>query len=276
MEKNLNISQSNSKLEALIKVIGDPITHEPLEISPSYEHFISKEIFYPIHNNIPIMLVQESQILKMYGKRHLEAWKIVQSIGEESYLFDGMEGNFSTENWLPAKDISKIICQYIHKDDSVLDVGCGLLEKPAYIVDAFAKTKFFGVDPMLGIKERAFPFVQAYGDFLPFRSNIFEMILYVSSLDHLIKPIQSLREAYKILKPNGYVVIEETIRSVDKRYLQWFLKQQIFGVARYNKFHNHAFTFNSLINVIERAGFKNLQVYRTCEANEMCIVAQKI
>lgn len=276
MEKNLSASQSYSKLEALLKVIGDPITHEALEVSASYEHFISKGVCYPIHSNIPIMLVQESQILKIYGKKYLEAWKIVQSVGEESYLFDGIEGNFSTENWLPAKDVSKIICQYLHKDDSILDVGCGLLEKPAYIIDALANAHFFGVDPMLGIMERNFPFVQAYGDFLPFRSNTFEMILYVSSLDHLIKPIQSLREAYKILKPNGYLVIEETIRNIDKRYLLWLFKQQIFGVSRYNKFHNYAFTQNSLINIIKKSGFKNLQIHQTCETNEICIVAQKI
>jgi SAM-dependent methyltransferase len=62
-----------------------------------------------------------------------------------------------------------------------------------------------GIDPLLGCQPRKFAFVQGIAEYLPFRDETFDQILYASSLDHVINPRRSLAEAVRCVKRNGNI-----------------------------------------------------------------------
>jgi SAM-dependent methyltransferase len=95
----------------------------------------------------------------------------------------------------------------------VLDVACGaghmamrLRERgnEAWGLDAS--------DEMLGIGRWIFsreapPFVRGIGEALPFRDGAFDRIICKGSLDHFVDPYAFMREASRIVSPEGRVVI---------------------------------------------------------------------
>jgi len=85
----------------------------------------------------------------------------------------------------------------------VLDVGCGTQYLPTY-ADTSA-CRFIGIDPLPGEPERAFDFVQGIGEYLPFRDDSFDQVLFATSLDHMLVPRRALAEARRIVRPGGAV-----------------------------------------------------------------------
>ena len=90
-------------------------------------------------------------------------------------------------------------------DGTVLDVGCGPQRLPTYARD-FSGV-LVGVDPLVGELPRAFVFVRAIGEYLPFRSDAFDRVLFATSLDHTLSPARALAEARRVVKPTGSVVL---------------------------------------------------------------------
>ena len=84
----------------------------------------------------------------------------------------------------------------------ILDIGCGPQTYPSYLPET---GQVVGIDPLIGEQPRRFSFVQGLGEYLPFRDETFDQILYASSLDHLIDPRRSLAEAKRCLKPDGRI-----------------------------------------------------------------------
>lgn len=90
----------------------------------------------------------------------------------------------------------------LHGD--VLDIGCGPQELPSY---AAGQPGFVGIDPLRGATRRGFDFVQGIAEYLPFADGSFDRVLFGTSLDHVLSPELSLREARRVLRPGGAVVI---------------------------------------------------------------------
>jgi SAM-dependent methyltransferase len=87
----------------------------------------------------------------------------------------------------------------------ILDIGCGPQVLPAYARGHEAS--FVGIDPLRGSQPRDFHFAVAIGEFLPFEDEQFDRVLFATSLDHCIDPIRTLREAVRVLKADGQVVV---------------------------------------------------------------------
>lgn len=130
-----------------------------------------------------------------------------------------------------------------------LDIGCGVLPKPVYM-----QTKFVGIDPFWGEGPRRFPFAQAIGEHLPFPSESFPCVSFMSTLDHQIEPLVSLREAWRVLKLGGFIWLWLDLRDdTDGRY--WWWKQQPPGTL-YNEHHQHAFIKADIAQLLSDAGFR--------------------
>ncbi len=227
----------------------------------------------PVVGGVPRAVVADELIEARYGRHRLEAWRAVQAAGERAYLEIGPIGNFSHDGWQPAIDAAEMLVDAGHAE-LVLDVGCGLLPEPAYIkvLRERWRSEVVGVDPILGDR-RSFPFVQALGDFLPFRTAVFDAVTFVSTLDHMISPLHALVGARQILRPGGWLLVEETVRPVDRAYRRWKTRSLV-GPARYNTFHNHAFTTSTLRRTVERAGFTIVRMSASpADAQEMVVVA---
>lgn len=86
---------------------------------------------------------------------------------------------------------------------TVLDVGCGTQRLPTYAHTE--RCRFVGIDPLPGEPERAFEFVQGIGEYLPFRSDSLDQVLFATSLDHMLVPRLALAEAQRVVRPGGAV-----------------------------------------------------------------------
>lgn len=86
---------------------------------------------------------------------------------------------------------------------TVLDVGCGTQRLPTYANTE--RCRFVGIDPLPGEPERAFEFVQGVGEYLPFRTDSLDQVLFATSLDHMLVPRLALAEARRVIRPGGAV-----------------------------------------------------------------------
>jgi 2-polyprenyl-3-methyl-5-hydroxy-6-metoxy-1,4-benzoquinol methylase len=110
------------------------------------------------------------------------------------------------------------------KGHKILDVGCG---GGGYII-ALAKKKreCYGVDPLLAIslakahkkakEEKAKIFLcKAVGEFLPYKSQIFDVVLCLSTLQHVGDQEKMLREIRRVLQNNGKLLMSiPTTRNI--------------------------------------------------------------
>jgi len=94
-----------------------------------------------------------------------------------------------------------------------LDVACGVGNVAAAI--AARGTATWGLEPspeMLGLARWVHPettaaFVRGLAETLPFRSESFDRVICQGSLDHFVEPSDFMREAARVLRPRGCVVI---------------------------------------------------------------------
>ena len=71
-----------------------------------------------------------------------------------------------------------------------LDVGCGTVSEPTYMEACKDSVSWIGIDPVVGESNRSFPFVQGLGEYLPFRSGVFDGALLSLVLSNLLNPLQ--------------------------------------------------------------------------------------
>jgi SAM-dependent methyltransferase len=140
--------------------------------------------------------------------------------------------------------------------DNCLDVGSGILPRPAYMPD---DVKMFGLDPFSGEYRREYDFAQAIGEHLPFPNDTFDCVAFMSSLDHQIEPLVSLREARRVMIDNGFLFIWNALRYEDShRYLAW---KKLPPGTTIDSHHQYAFTLNDVIELLEKAGFSYKEYY---------------
>jgi len=125
------------------------------------------------------------------------AWETVQNNGLRSYL-DVPEFNLSVG---PRPEVLAFN-EFCRPAGLILDVGCGPQRLPSYVSSS---AEVVGIDPLLGDQPREFAFVQGIGEYLPFRVDTFDQILYATSLDHVLDALRSLAEAERCLKPDGRI-----------------------------------------------------------------------
>jgi SAM-dependent methyltransferase len=93
----------------------------------------------------------------------------------------------------------------------LLDVGCGT--KPFARVFESGLSRYWGVDlpdsRFIGGAARG-PDVFARGEALPFRDASLDTVLGLAMLTYLPEPLSLLREAARVLRPEGFLVLEFT------------------------------------------------------------------
>lgn len=95
----------------------------------------------------------------------------------------------------------------------VLDVACGtgkqamrIAERGCYSVGAEASAEMIGVGRYIQPESRAM-MVRSIAEVLPFADASFDRVICQGSLDHFADPAAFMREAARIIKPDGRVVI---------------------------------------------------------------------
>lgn len=85
----------------------------------------------------------------------------------------------------------------------VLDVGS---DRPSFSVKLFSpQCEYLGIDPYAGHGEFR---IIGLGEILPIRDQSVDVVVFNTSLDHILDYHTAIEEAFRVLKPNGNIIIE--------------------------------------------------------------------
>jgi SAM-dependent methyltransferase len=183
-------------------------------------------------------------------------WEQLERNGLVSYENDP-EANLS----IGARDDARAFFEFAELDGVVLDVGCGPQTLPSYARD-FNGT-LVGIDPLLGELPRNFMFVRGVGEYLPFRPESFDRVLFATSLDHALSPRRALSEAGRVVKPSGAIVLwfgekHEPRDAPPRESVDWYERlsvpdgaQDPFHVVRFDRGLARAFVGEAGLTLVD-------------------------
>jgi demethylmenaquinone methyltransferase / 2-methoxy-6-polyprenyl-1,4-benzoquinol methylase len=142
----------------------------------------------------------------------------------------------------------KAIKDHIFPGETVLDAGSGFGNMTNLVLNEVRdSTKVIMYDPILDMLTKARNFfsenVQHYAssgvfEYLPFRNEVFDVVMYGYSLRDSIKLKQAIAEAYRVLKLEGRIIIVDLgkpdnpiVRAGVSFYLKYLLKVLAFAAA---------------------------------------------
>lgn len=165
----------------LLKIMACPICHSfDLELSDNKVKCFNCQRNFEIKNNIPIMMEKpltvsaaESQNLK------IESYPLLKKLKPPS----------------PSLNLSDKIKNLLNENKAILDLGSGKrrLAKAVINLDVFP-----------------YPNVDIVGnaDVLPFKNEIFDVVICQAVLEHVSNPQKVVKEIYRVLKREGLVYAE--------------------------------------------------------------------
>ena len=179
-------------------------------------------------------------------------WEQLQANGLVSYAKDP-EHNLGIGERPDCLEFSQF-CEF---DGLVLDVGCGPQALPAYHKFRSDRTRFVGIDPLIRGSSANFVQFRALGEYLPFRNNVFDHVVFATSLDHFIDPTPALVEARRVSRSNGQIDIwigekrlepPKTVATFD-----WYMELQKPNVAE-DVFHLRRLQSTEVKAIIDTLG----------------------
>ena len=216
VERTARGMQSEAYLAALLEILACPVDPAiPLtpirDSSGQVVALRSQNGEYPIVDNVPRMIpalpARTDRSLTLWQEHQEQTWRDYQD-GKKSVFSEGDE---------VTGYIGEIIAQT--GGGLFLDVGCGVLPSPGYMATSGSDVNWIGVDPLLGDVARHFPFVQAVGEYLPFRAHTFDGVLYASTIYHQVDPRRSLERARRVIRPHGKLYLWYESDRIDRRYV---------------------------------------------------------
>jgi len=212
-------------LKNTFEIIADPITKNLLKLDDTKaenEHIVSGNLVgqsgkkYNIEFGIADLLPKKEDMV--IEKSRFEVWEKVQENGLLTYekfpeFNCSVEGRIETE-------LFKDFCSFSGK---VLDVGSGP-SIPGYFLNNQKIDLAIGLDPLIPhTKMELKPnvdLIRGIGEFMPFKNNMFDLVCFATSFDHVIYPELVLKEVQRVLKPEGQAVfwIEED-RQIKKNLI---------------------------------------------------------
>lgn len=148
----------------------------------------------------------------------------------------------------------------------MLDVGCGDGRRRAH----FPNKCYIGLDPEPCGGVPDFPHCVGVAEFLPFRDHVFDAIMCVEALDHVIDPDKALAEMLRTLIPNGSLFIFVGTAHSPKMMSAYQQRQSYFEITE-DQVHLHRFSPHILNQAIspcfQRIQFIEDDGYLACLAS---------
>jgi len=134
-----------------------------------------------------------------------------------------------------------------------IGVGSGRFALPLGIKVGIEPSKKMGAISV----ERGIQIYNSVAEYLPFKNNIFDFILMVTTICFLDDLYTSLKEAFRVLKTNGFIIIG----FIDKNS-ELGLKYQSKKLK--SKFYNHArfYSVEEVIDLLRKAHFNKIEIKR--------------
>ena len=152
--------------------------------------------------------------------------------------------------------------------NKILDVGCGDGSFSHYIKDKF--NKIYGAEiayeaALIAQKQNIITSVMDLNLSLPYKDNTFDAVICSDVIEHLFDPGFLLSEIYRVLRPNGQLVLTTpNIRYF--RHLYRLIFEGIFPHTCSDTFvwgggHLHFFTRKDTHKLLIKAGFKKVKFF---------------
>lgn len=160
------------------------------------------------------------------------------------------------------------------KDEKILDLGCGTGYYLFLLSNLPISLNLTGLDndkkaldeAKTTLKKRKIEFVLGDSHTLPFKDNTFDKVVASEVLEHLVDDERALREIFRILKPNGIIII--SVPSINYPFfwdpINWIL-QRLFNMHIKRGFfsgiwndHLRLYRLQDIRKKFEKAKFKVL------------------
>lgn len=151
--------------------------------------------------------------------------------------------NRSPENWLLYECGDEALVRLQDRlKGSVYDLGCGEMPYRDWVLQ-FAD-RYVGVDWSNSLHKIKADILADLNEPLPIEDGVADVVLSFSALEHLREPETMVREAHRILKPGGSIVIQVPF--------MWWVHEAPHDYYRFTRF--------GLEYLLRKAGFTDIQV----------------
>ena len=198
---------------------------------PELEH-----LHFTIEKIQSLSCPKTNKFLNLFFRRHIfnKEWElkleklkntVKQYESSEKKRVEFMVDDYTSEAFLRQKEFTrekaKVIMRYIssvkHSGNLVLHIGCGGLSNDAIPIE-YTKAGFlnYGVDAVRSYVEEFLNNGYAHlanALALPYADETFDIINFTDILEHLFDPLRGLREANRVLKKGGYLMIDTPNRA---------------------------------------------------------------
>lgn len=148
---------------------------------------------------------------------------------------------------------------------SLLDVGTGTGDFVTALKESFPKAQITGIDPNINSLKEAKQkhpdgtFLEMSGEKLGFKDNSFDLASISMALHHLPDVVQTLNEMKRVVKPEGWIVVNELFsdnlnpaQEVHKMYHHFRSSvDRLIGVS-----HNKTFKKAEILDLVENSGIE--------------------
>lgn len=197
-------------------VLVSPETHEHLKLSESTQELTNAKETFPIVDLVPDLRpsrIREAEKSGELLRNHLDPllqYEYLQRVKNQ----EGGENNSQFSD--PATQVHLGRLKELTKDLSgrILDVGCGDPENSSQLFGP--GVEYVGVDPF----SLANLSIRAMAEFLPFRDNSFDAVIFNTSLDHILDFRHAIGEALRVVRPGGAIVVASLVWVSDATLLR--------------------------------------------------------
>lgn len=152
--------------------------------------------------------------------------------------------NDSPHNWLIYKINHKFLKNFlVNFSGRIYDLGCGEMPYKDWLLN-YAE-EYIGVDWSCTPHELKADILADLNEPLPIDCEVADTVLSLSVMEHLCEPQAFLNEAYRILKPNGTMILQVPF--------MWWVHEAPHDYYRY--------TCYGLQYMFEKAGFTDIIIY---------------
>ena len=138
----------------------------------------------------------------------------------------------------------RLLMQYAQ--GNTLDVGCDDVMSTQKILPT--KVKLLGLDPNINSKSTLNK-IFALGEFLPFKNETFDCVMFNTSADHILDIKKAIAEAKRVLRPNGKILFATLV---------WLNNLELYK----DNVHFHHFSPGEIESLFENSEIEYLRTYR--------------